>query len=135
MAAVLGGFLTGFILVLCIGNYYRAKRAMERQRERRMQRLQSSSGQGPSNLPSHSKHHGGGTEQEDLLDSPGRSSYVMNSHHETDQLIARNNNNSNARQRRNMNDDEQDEGDLLLQEHSSTPPHSYGHKSGQLMSV
>lgn len=35
-AAVLVGFLVGFVAVLCIGNYYRAKRAMERQRERRL---------------------------------------------------------------------------------------------------
>ena len=35
-AVVFVGFLVGFISVLCIGNYYRAKRAMERQRERRL---------------------------------------------------------------------------------------------------
>ena len=29
-------FLIGFITVLCIGNYFRAKRAQERQRQRRM---------------------------------------------------------------------------------------------------
>lgn len=28
-------FLVGFITVLCIGNYFRAKRAQERQRQRR----------------------------------------------------------------------------------------------------
>ena len=37
--AILGGFLTGFILVLCVGNYFRAKRAMERQKQRRLARL------------------------------------------------------------------------------------------------
>jgi hypothetical protein len=36
VAAVLIGFLVGFVFVLCLGNYYRAKRAMERQRERRL---------------------------------------------------------------------------------------------------
>lgn len=38
-------FLMGFVVVLCIGNYYRAKRAMERQRQRRVARL-SHSGNG-----------------------------------------------------------------------------------------
>lgn len=33
------GFLVGFTAVLCIGNYYRAKRAMERQRQRRMSKM------------------------------------------------------------------------------------------------
>jgi type II secretory pathway pseudopilin PulG len=42
------GFLVGFITVLCIGNYFRAKRAQERQRQRRLakqgaQQQQSSS--------------------------------------------------------------------------------------------
>ena len=35
-------FLVGFILVLCIGNYYRAKRAAERQRQRRLTKLSES---------------------------------------------------------------------------------------------
>lgn len=33
------GFLTGFVVVLCIGNYFRAKRAQERQRQRRLAKL------------------------------------------------------------------------------------------------
>jgi hypothetical protein len=32
-------FLVGFITVLCIGNYFRAKRAQERQRQRRLAKL------------------------------------------------------------------------------------------------
>ena len=44
IAAVFGGFLTGFIFVLCIGNYYRAKRAMERQKQRRLARLSRANG-------------------------------------------------------------------------------------------
>ena len=32
-------FLIGFIAVLCIGNYFRAKRAQERQRQRRLAKL------------------------------------------------------------------------------------------------
>mmetsp|Transcript_2244 Transcript_2244/g.3426 ORF Transcript_2244/g.3426 Transcript_2244/m.3426 type:complete len:98 (-) Transcript_2244:245-538(-) len=33
------GFLVGFITVLCIGNYFRAKRAQERQRQRRIAKI------------------------------------------------------------------------------------------------
>lgn len=32
-------FLVGFITVLCVGNYFRAKRAQERQRQRRLAKL------------------------------------------------------------------------------------------------
>jgi hypothetical protein len=34
-------FLVGFITVLCIGNYFRAKRAQERQRQRRDAKIAS----------------------------------------------------------------------------------------------
>lgn len=38
MAAIIfAGFLAGFIFYLCIGNYQRAKRAMDRQRKRRVE--------------------------------------------------------------------------------------------------
>mmetsp|Transcript_12746 Transcript_12746/g.30347 ORF Transcript_12746/g.30347 Transcript_12746/m.30347 type:complete len:94 (-) Transcript_12746:197-478(-) len=37
-------FLVGFITVLCIGNYFRAKRAQERQRQRRLSKLAGASG-------------------------------------------------------------------------------------------
>ena len=36
LAVIFIGFLTGFVAVMCIGNYVRAKRAMERQRQRRL---------------------------------------------------------------------------------------------------
>lgn len=36
VAVIFVGFLVGFITVLCIGNYFRAKRAQERQRQRRL---------------------------------------------------------------------------------------------------
>jgi hypothetical protein len=36
-AIVFAGFLAGFIFYLCIGNYQRAKRAMDRQRKRRIE--------------------------------------------------------------------------------------------------
>lgn len=35
-------FLVGFISVLCIGNYFRAKRAQERQKQRREAKLAAS---------------------------------------------------------------------------------------------
>jgi type II secretory pathway pseudopilin PulG len=38
-ATFLVAFLVGFVCVLCMGNYFRAKRAMERQRELRRRRL------------------------------------------------------------------------------------------------
>jgi L-asparagine transporter-like permease len=37
-------FLVGFITVLCIGNYFRAKRAQERQRQRRLAKLAAANG-------------------------------------------------------------------------------------------
>ena len=39
-------FLVGFITVLCIGNYFRAKRAQERQRQRRLAKLAASNNAG-----------------------------------------------------------------------------------------
>jgi NAD(P)H-hydrate repair Nnr-like enzyme with NAD(P)H-hydrate dehydratase domain len=42
MVVVLGvGFLVGFVVALCYQNYARAKRAMERQRQRRLAKLLS----------------------------------------------------------------------------------------------
>ena len=37
-------FLIGFITVLCIGNYFRAKRAQERQRQRRLAKIANAGG-------------------------------------------------------------------------------------------
>lgn len=39
IAVIFVCFLTGFVAALCIGNYYRAKRAVERQKQRRLARL------------------------------------------------------------------------------------------------
>jgi len=36
--------MVGFVCVLCIGNYYRAKRALERQRQKRQARLSLGNG-------------------------------------------------------------------------------------------
>lgn len=63
------GFLTGFVAVLCIGNYFRAKRAMERQRQRRISRL---GGDGVTDSPrshysSSSTSQFSGSEQQRLL--------------------------------------------------------------------
>jgi len=38
VAVTFAGFLVGFVTVLCVGNYIRAKRAMERQRARRLEK-------------------------------------------------------------------------------------------------
>ena len=46
IAVVFVFFFVGFVSVLCIGNYYRAKRAMERQRQRRLARLAGNAGNG-----------------------------------------------------------------------------------------
>lgn len=37
--------LVGFITVLCVGNYFRAKRAQERQRQRRLTKQAAAQGQ------------------------------------------------------------------------------------------
>ena len=44
-------FLVGFITVLCIGNYFRAKRAQERQRQRRLAKLASYPQEGNNDPP------------------------------------------------------------------------------------
>jgi hypothetical protein len=46
LAAVFVGFSTGFLLVLCFSNYFRAKRAMDRQRQKRLARLSNGAGNG-----------------------------------------------------------------------------------------
>lgn len=51
-AVVFVGFLTGFVAVLCIGNYYRAKRVMERQRLRRLSRQSGGVSDSPRSLHS-----------------------------------------------------------------------------------
>jgi len=59
VAAIIVGFLTGFVAVLCIGNYFRAKKAMERQRQRRLARLSNGGNAGEETVsftasPAHS---------------------------------------------------------------------------------
>ena len=50
-------FLIGFVAVLCIGNYYRAKRAMERQKQKRLARLSGHAGNGVVGLESPRSDH------------------------------------------------------------------------------
>jgi len=45
-------FLVGFITVLCIGNYFRAKRAQERQRQRRLAKLSTQRNGGGNSVAS-----------------------------------------------------------------------------------
>mmetsp|Transcript_303 Transcript_303/g.527 ORF Transcript_303/g.527 Transcript_303/m.527 type:complete len:91 (-) Transcript_303:405-677(-) len=60
VAVCFTGFLVGFITVLCIGNYFRAKRAQERQRQRRLAKL---------------ANRGGGSRAGASVESPPRSGY------------------------------------------------------------
>lgn len=46
VAVGLVSFLIGFVAVLCVGNYYRAKQAMERQKHKRLARLSGHRGNG-----------------------------------------------------------------------------------------
>ena len=50
-------FLVGFITVLCIGNYFRAKRAQERQKQRRDAKMASNQVSG-----AYATEHGGSYE-------------------------------------------------------------------------
>jgi hypothetical protein len=50
-------FLVGFIVVLCVGNFYRAKRAAERQRQRRVAKL-AESGSSAAGKPDRSSFFG-----------------------------------------------------------------------------
>ena len=68
-AVILGGFLVGFILVLCVGNYYRAKRAMERQRQKRLARFSNGGGNGVVDSSPHSAASNKSEEQAYLLGS------------------------------------------------------------------
>jgi hypothetical protein len=51
VAVLIVGFLVGFVAVLCIGNFFRAKRAAERQKQRRLTRLSNGGGNGVVDSP------------------------------------------------------------------------------------
>ncbi|EJK48315.1 hypothetical protein THAOC_32899, partial [Thalassiosira oceanica] len=51
-------FLVGFITVLCIGNYFRAKRAQERQKQRRETKQQQAAGAGSASNMERGLHKG-----------------------------------------------------------------------------
>ena len=70
-------FLIGFVAVLCIGNYYRAKQAMERQKHKRLARLSGHRGNGVVGLDSPRSDQSTAStqfhdEQQDLLMMGGR---------------------------------------------------------------
>lgn len=72
--------------VLCIGNYYRAKKAMERQKQRRIARLTGNAGNGVMGV-----------------DSPGSNQSTASHYSEEHQHLIGGQNTSTAR-RRNMED-------------------------------
>jgi hypothetical protein len=62
-------------LVLCMGNYFRAKRAMERQKQRRLARLSGVGGNGVIGVDSPGSHASSqlsGDERHSLLGRPAR---------------------------------------------------------------
>ena len=64
-------FLVGFITVLCIGNYFRAKRAQERQKQRRDAKMVSSSSSNHHQVSgAYATEHGGSYEAPVHLSPP-----------------------------------------------------------------
>ena len=64
------GFIVGFVCVLCIGNFYRAKKASERQKQRRLARFSTVGGNGIVDSPKSSTTSGStdlDTERQHLL--------------------------------------------------------------------
>lgn len=62
-AVLFVAFLVGFITVLCIGNYFRAKRAQERQKQRRDAKMVSSSSSNHHQVSgAYATEHGGSYE-------------------------------------------------------------------------
>jgi hypothetical protein len=101
VAVLIVGFLVGFVSVLCIGNYFRAKRAMERQKQRRLGRL-SNGGQGIVDSPrSHQSSHTSGAsvrseEQQYLLGRAPDPTRRRNKADETGDLLLMNENRHTA---------------------------------------
>src|SRR6056300_485723 len=91
-AIIFAGFLAGFIFYLCLGNYQRAKRAMERQRKRRQEldeekRALAYSPSGGGTIGSGTRRRinfSGGEMAKDAYDSP-RSGYSGSSSMYTDE--------------------------------------------------
>mmetsp|Transcript_7814 Transcript_7814/g.10455 ORF Transcript_7814/g.10455 Transcript_7814/m.10455 type:complete len:182 (-) Transcript_7814:611-1156(-) len=81
LAATFLGFITGFVAVLCIGNYFRAKRAMERQKQRRLANIAARNGNGQGGIPDSPRSQYSGSssqysdrnEQQQLLGGKSRS--------------------------------------------------------------
>jgi hypothetical protein len=95
------GFLTGFVAVLCIGNYYCAQRAMERQKHRRLARLSGHAGNGVIGVDSTSSH------------ASATSSQMSDEH----KLLGSRAMHQNATRRRNM----EDQTELLLDVNDTRP--------------
>lgn len=91
-AVIVVGFLTGFVAVLCIGNYYRAKKAMERQKQKRLARLTGHGGNGVMGV-----------------ESPGSNQSTTSSYTEEQHLLGGMNQNATTKRqntrRRNAEDD------------------------------
>jgi hypothetical protein len=58
------GFMVGFVFVLCVGNYYRALRASERQKERRLAKMMNNGGLTSIDSPKSSTTSGSDLETE-----------------------------------------------------------------------
>ena len=94
IAVVFVCFFVGFVTVLCIGNYYRAKRAMERQRQRRLARLAGNAGNGVVGLGGvespistvSGASSANSTEQRNLLGGSNLISHRQNRDHKVDLL-------------------------------------------------
>ena len=93
IAVVFVCFFVGFVAVLCIGNYYRARRAMERQRQRRLARLSGNAGNGVVGSTESPKSTTSGAssahsiEQRNLLGSSNAMSHRPNRDHGGDLLL------------------------------------------------
>mmetsp|Transcript_25555 Transcript_25555/g.59368 ORF Transcript_25555/g.59368 Transcript_25555/m.59368 type:complete len:89 (-) Transcript_25555:132-398(-) len=71
LAICFTAFLIGFITVLCIGNYFRAKRAQERQRQRRLAKLANSSRNQVDAAYATDQNYAGSYEAPQVPQSPG----------------------------------------------------------------
>jgi hypothetical protein len=84
-AAVFIGFMVGFVCFLCVGNYKRALRALERQRQRRLSRLGGAAGESPKSSTT-SGSVDLDTERQHLL-APSRRRQVDNSSSDMESLL------------------------------------------------
>lgn len=113
IAVTFVSFLVGFIAVLCIGNYFRAKRAMERQAQRRKERdlmmMNTHSRSGKNNT--RNSHVGGLATSYSAEDDESLASSVMhdgnNNNHEQQHLLGMRERNIAVGQRQHMQQKQQ----------------------------